>query len=67
MRKITQELADHASVCLNTASGEALMAFLVKEYGWMRDPSCLIHRAKSHLSTQPYVMVSVEWLVYCSN
>ena len=35
MRKITQELADHASVCLNTVSGEALMAFLVKEYGLM--------------------------------
>lgn len=35
MRKITQEVADAAEVCLNTKDGEMLMAFLVKEYGLM--------------------------------
>jgi hypothetical protein len=35
MRKISKEVADAASECLNTKAGERLMAFLVKEYGLM--------------------------------
>jgi hypothetical protein len=46
MRKITQEVADHAAECLNSKSGERLMAFLVKEFGLMERSFLLDQQGK---------------------
>jgi hypothetical protein len=45
-RKITQEVADHAAECLNSKSGERLMAFLVKEFGLMERSFLLDQQGK---------------------